>query len=431
MAEHDGVFWLVDPDGGRFVSKGVNTVRLDQDRVRNSDRIPYAEACHRKYGNQDAWRASVARRLARWGFNTLGAWSDEAVASAGAVPLATAPLLDLGMSYTWRNGGQMPEPTQEFPDVFDPAFERHVRARSRNLCGGRQQDQNILGWFVDNELCWGPDWRGGDELLTLFLNLGAHAPGRRAALNWLQVRHRDFNSSNSIWRSSARSWDEFENLPRLAQPYRRKPIYQRTAADEDAANSADPNRAVFAAGCEAFSALVAERYFALTTMAIRAADPNHLLLGCRFAYVPSQEVVDPAGRYNDVISFNCYDRDATAAIEAYAAAGKPCLIGEFSFRGVDSGLPNSNGAGPLVATQTERAAGFQHYVTAALQARNLVGYHWFENADQPDAGRFDGEDSNFGTVTIDDHVYEQLTQTMTSLNGVAEDVHATAHCAAK
>ena len=87
VAERDGVFWLVDPEGGRFVSKGVNTVRLDQDRVQNSGRIPYAEACLRKYGNQDAWRAAVARRLARWGFNTLGAWSDEAVASAGPCQL--------------------------------------------------------------------------------------------------------------------------------------------------------------------------------------------------------------------------------------------------------------------------------------------------------------------------------------------------------
>jgi hypothetical protein len=45
-AELDGIFWLVDPDGGRYLSKGVNTVRFDQDRVRNSERFPYAEeAC--------------------------------------------------------------------------------------------------------------------------------------------------------------------------------------------------------------------------------------------------------------------------------------------------------------------------------------------------------------------------------------------------
>ena len=68
VAERDGIFWLIDPTGRRFLSKGVNAVRFDQDRIQGSDRIPYAEACKRKYGNQNAWRAAAAGRLARWGF---------------------------------------------------------------------------------------------------------------------------------------------------------------------------------------------------------------------------------------------------------------------------------------------------------------------------------------------------------------------------
>jgi len=144
--------------------------------------------------------------------------------------------------------------------------------------------------------------------------------------------------------------------------------------------------------------LVAKRYFQLTVAAIKAADPNHLILGCRFAYEPSPGVIDAAGRYCDVISFNCYDPDPSGVIDAYAAAENPCLIGEFSLRAIDSGLPNTKGAGPLVATQAGRAAGFRHYVTAALQHPTVVGYHWFEYADQPAAGRFDGENSNLSPV---------------------------------
>ena len=59
--------------------------------------------------------------------------------------------------------------------------------------------------------------------------------------------------------------------------------------------------------------LVAERYFALTTAAIKAADPNHLVLGCRFAVPPPKAVIEAAGRHLDVISFNCYDLDAELA----------------------------------------------------------------------------------------------------------------------
>lgn len=354
IGRRDGTFWLVDPDGGHFLSKGVNTVCFDQDRIANSERIPYAEACQRKYDGQEGWRRAVAARLSRWGFNTLGSWSDEAVAVAGPAPLAVTPNLDLGMSFAWDG-------KQHFPDVFDSDFETHVRRRAQDLCARCHGDQHIIGWFIDNELRWGPDWRGPEDLRALFLKLSPASAGHRVAM----------------------------------------------AADHDS-----------------FTALVAERYFALTSAAIKAADPNHLVLGCRFALVPAPAVIEAAGRHADVISFNCYERDASKALASYTAAGKPCLIGEFSFRAVDSGLPNTNGAGPQVATQAERAACFTHYVSTALRQPALVGYHWFEHADQPAEGRFDGENSNFGTVTIEDNIYEKLTRAMTAVNAEAEHVHA-------
>ena len=71
--ERDGVFWLVDPDGGRFLSKGVNTVRFDQDHIDNTDRVPYADTCREKYGSQHNWRAAAANRLAGWNFRNARA----------------------------------------------------------------------------------------------------------------------------------------------------------------------------------------------------------------------------------------------------------------------------------------------------------------------------------------------------------------------
>ncbi|WP_038944411.1 hypothetical protein [Bradyrhizobium japonicum] len=155
-------------------------------------------------------------------------------------------------------------------------------------------------------------------------------------------------------------------------------------------------------------------------------DPNHLVLGSRFGYQPLAGVIAAAGRHLDVISFNCYEFDPGPVIDAYAATGKPCLIAEFSFRGDDASLPNTKGAGPRLATQLDRARAFEGYVAAALSKPNVVGYHWFEHADQPAQGRFDGEDSNFGTVTIDDRVYDELTKTMTRVNAAAERIHAAA-----
>ncbi|NVN88308.1 MAG: agarase [Rhodopseudomonas sp.] len=420
VEQADGAFWLVDPDGGRFLSKGVDTVRFDQDKIRDTELVPYAEACRRKYGGEQAWRRATAERLAGWGFNTLGSWSDEAVATAGPVPLSVTPNLDLGMSFAWQANDRSPsDPRQEFPDVFDPEFGRHVERKAREHCAQRSGDRNLIGWFIDNELRWGPDWRGPDELLPMFLNLSIATPGRIAAINLLRERHLDFEAFNAIWRTPADSWEQLKAVPRLAAPYHREP---RGEADR-----ADPLRARFIADCDAFLALLANRYFELTTAAIRAADPNHLVLGCRFTTPPPPAAaIDAAGRHLDVISFNCYGHDAVGMIDAYASTGKPCLIGEFSFRAVDSGLPNSIGAGPLVATQADRASCFRHYVTAALRQPSIVGYHWFEHADQPAQGRFDGEDCNYGMVTIEDRIYEDLTRAMTAVNSEAETLHAAA-----
>jgi agarase len=294
------------------------------------------------------------------------------------------------------------------------------------MCGARAREAGIIGWFIDNELRFGPDWRGSDELLTLFLNLAPSTPGRSAAVAFLHERHRDFDSFNVAWRTPARTWSELEKVALWPQPCLRNPPYERDAAAEAKANRAEPHRARFAADCDAFLALVAERYFALTASAIRAVDGNHLVLGSRFAYPPPPSVIDAAGRHADIVSFNCYGDDPSGAIAAYARTGRPLLIGEFSFRAADSGLPNTIGAAPIVATQTERAIRFRRYAETALRHPAIVGYHWFEHADQPAEGRFDGENSNYGTVTIGDRVYEALTRAMTEVNAAADTVHAEA-----
>lgn len=420
IARENGRYWLVDPDGGRFLSKGVNNVQFDPDHIQNTVRAPYAEACERKYGDRDTWRAAAADRLAEFGCNTLGAWSDEAVGSAGRRPLALTPNLDLGISFAWREDAI----GQQFPDVFNVAFDRHVRTRAEQLCAKRSNDQSIVGWFIDNELRWGPDWRGIEELLILFLNLPAASPGHKAAADFLCSRYPNFTSFDHVWRTGVESWDAFAKLEHVTTPFARKPPYLRNADEEAGINRTDTWRAAFAADCDAFEALVADCYFALTTAAVRIADPNHLVLGSRFAYMPPAPILEAAARHVDVVSFNCYGLDPKAEIAAYAVTGKPCLIGEFSFRAADSGLPNTNGAGAVLSTQAARAACFRHYASIALANPNVVGLHWFEHADQPAEGRFDGENSNYGIVTIDDRVYRELTDAMSALNGLAEQLHA-------
>jgi hypothetical protein len=421
----DGRWWLISPEGRRFISKGVTTVQMAQDTIRNTDVSPYLETNKAKYGNPVAWRKAVAQRLIGWGFNTLGAWSDDAVAEVivGDQRLAYAPIVDLGATFVaqkqkgaaWLHG--------IFPDVFDPDFETISRQRAREHCAPRATDRWLLGWFTDNELRWGPDWRGSDELLTMFLSLPAGAAGKQAAVALMRERYGAVTNFNAVWKTTFASWDELAQTNSVRAPVVRQAIYQQNQEIERQANEADPKRAAFVADCESFLARLAERYFRITSGAIRAADPNHMNFGCRFAYVPPPPVIAAAAKYVDAISFNCYRPDPREVVERYSASGKPLIIGEFSFRSRDSGLPNTRGAGHLVDTQAERAAAFKNFVTLALQNPNLVGYHWFEHCDEPKEGRFDGENSNYGVVNIRDEVYKELALAMTEINAKAEALH--------
>jgi len=417
----DGTWWFVDPDGGLFLSKGVDAVNFDHDCIQYTNRFPYREACQRKYGSREAWCVAAAQRLHSWGFNSLGAWSDDKVANAGPAPLAVSAIVDIAASFCSQQQ-DWPSSVALCPDTFDPNFEIFARKRASEICGPHRNDVGFIGWFTDNELQWAPDWRGHDELLTFFLNEKAESRGREAAINMLRHRYGSFHEFKLIWQVAADSWHELATMRVTEPPFIRQRLYVE-GAEVDRLTT-DARRVRFFADCDAFAGALADRYFEVTVAAIKEADPNHLVLGCRFAYVPQQSVIEAAARHLDVIGFNCYDNNPTPSIDAYARSGRPCLIGEFSFRDDDSGLPNTIGAGPRVASQGERARSFQRYVSAGLKQPTLIGYHWFLHADQPAEGRFDGENSNYGVVTIDDVVYDELTRGMAGINEEAEEVHS-------
>jgi hypothetical protein len=174
-----------------------------------------------------------------------------------------------------------------------------------------------------------------------------------------------------------------------------------------------------------FLRLVSEQYFKVCRNAIKKSDPNHLMLGCRFAGYAPDEVLEGMKDYIDVVSFNNYSKlpPEETLERLYDIVGKPVMITEFSFKAMDSGLPNTKGAGQPVETQKDRADNFAQYVETLLKMPFAVGYHWFEHADEPAEGRFDGENSNYGLVNIKDEPWHTLVEKMTEVNGKIEQIH--------
>lgn len=366
VEERGGRWWLVTPEGAPFYSTGCNTVNPTGDTDSETGEQPYADAVAERYADEDAWAEETERRLRDWGFNTLGAWSRTGL-FASRMPY-TEILYMSGADWV----------TGEVPDYFAPAFEDRCKEIAAQRVAPLRDDPLLLGWFIDNEQRWGPDYRSSETLLHDYLALPEGAPGRLVA-----------------------------------------ELY----GDDD----------------QAFLLALAARFFAVTTAAIRAEDPNHLILGVRSVSIMTPpEVPAAAAAYVDVYSVNNYVfRDGIREVvdtfgphipaddwlvAYYEETGRPILITEFSFRADDSGLPNDwPPIYPTYATQEERADAFESYVTSAYERPYIVGHHWFEWVDEPPGGRFDGENSNFGLVDTGDVPYEVLTERMRAVHALAPD----------
>jgi hypothetical protein len=186
---------------------------------------------------------------------------------------------------------------------------------------------------------------------------------------------------------------------------------------------------------DGFLLAVAAQYFRVTTEAIRAVDPNHLILGSRATSLSMQaRVLEASTPYLDVFSVNFYatteglfeQLDKTwgplVPIDGWLAAhhelsGLPLMATEFSFRSSESDPPNRYPPIYLTFdTQLERAAAYDEYVQNCFDAPYFVGHHWFEYVDQPVGGRGDGEDNNFGLVTVEDEPYNDFVGPVTVTN---------------
>lgn len=393
VEQRNGVWWLVDSDGHAGLSIGVDAVTWRGDAIRGTGAAPYEQAVEKRYGSREAWGAAELKRLQAWGFNTLGAWSDSALWGQQGMAYTINLNIAAHSGADWQHGRPV--------DVYAPLFARAAQAIAQQIGAGHVDDHNLVGYFSDNELRWGPDWRGPQNMLQMYLALPAGSPGRQHAEDFLRLRYRDdIKALNRAWGIKVKDFSFLTGVTASTPPF------QKDSSD--------------------FLQQVAERYFQVCADAIHAADPNHLYLGARFAGNPPDAVLR-AARIADAVSINIYAFDPRPIVEHLAAVTqKPILIGEFSFRGQDAGLPNSKGGGPKVPTQQDRARAYQTFVRDLMSEPNVIGYHWFKWTDEPRQGRFDGEDCNYGLVNIDDDPYTPLVQAATAINHQAITLHTQA-----
>ena len=392
LQEIDGKWWFITPGGNAFLSKGVNKISYWGFSSPDIGKAPYHDAVEQKYGNEKAWLESVKKNLNKWGFNTIGADSSKELMQQ-QIPYTV--LLDIGLSAgaNRRNG--------KFPDVFEDGFRFTARRIAQSECRSRKDNVFLIGYFTDSDLHWIPDGRRKQQLLYDYLAFSKNSAGYQKALFYIKEHYQTIQELNLAWKTTLRSFDEItiskNHAPTAAQ-----------VKDE-----------------RKFLEMVAEQYFHICTEAIRACDPNHLILGCRFDELAPEPVLNVMKKYADAVSLNTYQYPPPLkTLEAiHRITEKPVMISEFSLKAADSGLPNTVGRGYVCTTQQDRANGYNSFVEKICSLPFMVGFHWFSYMDEPPLGRWDGENNNYGLVNNQDIPWNTLTDQMALTNRAAESIH--------
>lgn len=489
----NGKWWIIDPAGNGFISKGVN-------------HISYGRVPEGKYDNTEIWAKHAIQRLWDWGFNTVGAWSKK---ETFAQEMSYTVILHFGSATgnQWKAGTYL--------DVFSEEFRIAVEKKAQRLCAPKSADPHLLGYFTDNELRWAADWKSSNSLFDDFFAMPAESAGKIALVNMIKEIYGDIGSLNARWKTDLSEFDnilpakslsdlgvempaeksESAKLPvmprEMAKMYLQQfhgnidkvnealgtnassfdelltPEFRKELGIEirkkipksiavvgismaydsidkankafgtDAKSYAELTNMLYGSTSitaeveemkkvqEQFLSAISERYFSVCKEAIRKVDPNHMILGCRFAGYAPTAVIQGMKGYVDIVSYNNYNKlpPKDKLAEIYGIVESPVMISEFSFKAMDSNLPNTKGAGTPVDTQEDRAHHFEKYVTELMELPYAVGFHWFEYADQPEEGRGDGEDCNYGLVNVEDKPWKMLTKKMSEVNREIEVIH--------
>jgi len=427
VEKRDGKWWTFDPLGRGFVPLGVDHATYQGHWCEQLGYSPYHRKMQKLYPNQDDWIRETAERLSSWGFNRLGAQASPPMVHQGLnysrfISVGT-PMAHLGDEFDITpNEGR---PCSAFPNVFHPNFEAYCRYQAEIACRPCVGDPWLFGYFLDNELAW---WgRGAPEsgLFDAVMGKPANHTAKLALRDFLARRYQDDPAKlNSAWKTDLKSFDDILHRDHL------------TGANFETVRS---DKA-------AFLALVAERYFSCTTKAIRAIDPDHLILGCRFAGGhATPDVWAAAAKYCDVLSLNYYgnvDLDRGIAIDdehgcrgdplgvpfakfAKLACDRPLMVTEWSFIALDGGLPCTNGAGQRFRTQAERAKAAGIFAETLLRIPEVIGFDYFMWSDEPALGISSTfpENSNYGLVNGDNEIYQTLVASLASVLKQAGRLH--------
>ncbi len=372
-------WWIIDPLGYPCHIRALSGIVYS---YQNSPK--QKEAAYELFGNLDKWAIATTRHLMDDLYFNAGASPSEQIKSVvngiswqGGTSFASSYGSSIGVNNS--NGGSTTFSENNTMPVFDPAFVTFCDERAAKNVTPRVNDSNFLGWTLDNELPMQVD--------MIYDYMGV-SPSKEVNLY-----------------SYACTWYWVVQMTGKEKP-----------TSEDITEELE----------QLFRGFVWDRYYYVTTNAVRKYDPNHMILGTRFLTVVKDApwVLRFSAEYLDCITINWYSAWEPQAENIYIFAQNadvPFMVTEFYAKAEENedGLKNTSGAGFFVKTQQDRADHYQSFTLRLLEAKNCIGWHWFQYTDNDPTGNptdVSSTDANKGIVSNTHREYTDLTDDMTIIN---------------
>ncbi|MBI5690798.1 MAG: hypothetical protein HZC55_11980 [Verrucomicrobia bacterium] len=244
--KRDGCWWLLDAKGRPWFLRAVHGVQQGLQ----------AEEGHGEEGDP-------LTRLRSWGFNALGV-SDAPITRAGVPYLGLVGFAETAVKLT--------APGVRLPDVFAPEWSERAATRAVWRCASARNDSDLVGWVTDETLQWGQGSTDGrPTLLQHCLSFEPSTAAYHAAWEFVLALH------GGRFEAVARAWET---------PLPNKEVVRELTRREQGISTRG-----YVRDHARWTREFARLYFSVAAAAIRAVDPNHLVLGCRFRGDEGAEVL--------------------------------------------------------------------------------------------------------------------------------------------
>lgn len=344
----DGRWWFIDPEGYLM----YNYAKCN---VRPTDKEEYYKEMAQSGLTKQDWAEKERDYFKNdLKFNSLGGWSFlfrplnedgsfagnlnlEAVEGENAMPFGSIRVYGVGILYAKTIDGVIPGGVEKFkgsvPPVFNPDFEEKSHKIIEEYVTPWKDNPYIMGWWSDNEI---------DESLIMLekaLTLDPQDP--------LYVY-----TYTTAW-----EW-----------------LKDRTGKDNPTMHDVTDKLR------DDFREFVYDRYYKVMSEGFKKYAPNHLFFGNRhfeFA-VDEPGIFRAAARYCDVISVNLYRKWVPDIVDEWAEyVDKPVQITEWYARPAEHANFKGFAGGFVCDTSEECGKFYQNFALRLLEARNVVGYHFF------------------------------------------------------